>query len=592
MSGALTAKALAPVLAEAPALVHEALQALYDPRDDPLDLDAVAVAARGVGRTTAAMLAMILNEDGLSDAFVAFLAAHARPLDGPAFAATVARLKADSEAALGGLVGIAFDEEKLAAFALRSKSFRCRVRVNGKVTGCGALVSPRLVLTAQHVIATANGAAPRLEVEGPDGRRHPATVALAVPPHEAEKTGGLPPAEGAATHSDVALLRLDVPLGRRYAQVDLPPTPVPCNGKSAFVLVHFPGGKASGISFGEIDRSDCRAVRHAHTAKAANGSSGGPGFDAEFRFLGLHQGRLGKVKRIVPFEQFSANADFRARIEGDRQVRYLWSLDGSPEGHLVIGRQTYFDALAAIAAGEAPALRGIWVRRKSIAESAGLAFSHDLLGAFLDASAHRIVRLPIEIEVGDVVARLHAEVFAAAPPEAASGVRLDETTRVAHDEDRARALADAIQAQAVAEGRTIWIFVENPPAGMLQDAQVQFEHLVAELLLRSAVRLVLAGFETCVLAETVYETVAEARTGTLPGLLAEYIGEFTEADVHMTATEMARAMGYDWGAEVLTRIVRLALAGLPAQGGYYPVMHLASVADRLRAEARREEGGG
>src|SRR5690606_40278324 len=142
----------------------------------------------------------------------------------------------------------------------------------------------------------------------------------------------------------------------------------------------------------------------------------------------------------------------------------------------------------------------------------------------------------------------------------------------AHDEARARALADAIQAQAVAEGRTIWIFVENPPAGMLQDAQVQFEHLVAELRLRPAVRLVLAGCEACVLAETVYETVAEARTGTLPGLLAEYIGEFTEADVRMTATEMARAMGYEWGAEVLTRIVRLALAGLSAQGGDLPVM--------------------
>ena len=100
MSGSLTAKALAPVIAEAPALVHEALQTLYDPREDPLDLDAVAVAARGVGRTTAAMLAMILNEDGLSEAFVAFLAAHARPLDRPAFAATVARLKAESGMAI------------------------------------------------------------------------------------------------------------------------------------------------------------------------------------------------------------------------------------------------------------------------------------------------------------------------------------------------------------------------------------------------------------------------------------------------------------------------------------------------------------
>ena len=52
MSGALTATALAPVIAEAPALVQEALQALYDPRDDPLDLDGVAVAARMRGRST------------------------------------------------------------------------------------------------------------------------------------------------------------------------------------------------------------------------------------------------------------------------------------------------------------------------------------------------------------------------------------------------------------------------------------------------------------------------------------------------------------------------------------------------------------
>ena len=114
MSGSLTAKALAPVIAEAPALVHEALQTLYDPREDPLDLDAVAVAARGVGRTTAAMLAMILNEDGLSEAFVAFLAAHARPLDRPAFAATVARLKADPELARLHHEGVAWHKAKAA----------------------------------------------------------------------------------------------------------------------------------------------------------------------------------------------------------------------------------------------------------------------------------------------------------------------------------------------------------------------------------------------------------------------------------------------------------------------------------------------
>lgn len=592
MSGTLRARALEPVIAEAPGLVRDALRALYDSRDDPLDLDAVGVAARQVGRTTAAMLAMILNEDGMAEAFVTVLAAHARPLDAAAFAEMLARLKADLGAALGGLVGIAFDEARLAEFVLRSKCFRCRIRVDGDIRGSGALVSPRLVITAQHVVAVPGVPAPRLEVEGPDGLRYPAAIAFASPAHGDEMTGGLPPAAAAASHCDVALLRLDHPLGRRYAQIDLPAAPVTCAGKSAFVLVHFPGGKASGISFGEVDRTPPPALRQAHTAKATGGSSGGVGFDGEFRFLGLHQGRLGKVRRIVPYEQFAANADFRARIEGDRQMRYIWSLDGSPEGHLVIGRQGFFDGLAAITAGEAPALRGIWVRRMNTADPTGLSFSHDLLAAYLDASRHRIVRLPTGIEVDDIVGRLHAEVFGAAAPGAAPGVRADETTRVAHDEDRARILAAAMQALAAREERMVWVYFDNPPSGLLQEAQVQLEHLVAELLGQSSLRIVLAGFETYELAETLYETAGEVRTATLPGLLTEYVGEFGAADLRFTAAEMARAMGYDWPPQALDRIVRLALAGLPSTGGRYAVAHLGAVADKLRDEARREEGRG
>ncbi len=592
MSGTLSARALEPVIAEAPALVREALQALYDPHDDPLDLDAVAVAARGVGRSIAAMLAMILNGDGRAEAFVAFLAAHSRPLDRDAFAATLAGLQADVGAALGGVVAIAFDEKRLADFALRSKGFRCRIWVNGHVAGSGALVSPRLVITAQHVTAGPGAGAPLLEVEGPDGLRYPAAVAFALPAHESEMAGGLPPAAQAAGHCDVALLRLDRPLGRRYAQVELPAAPVACDGKSPFVLVHFPGGRAAGISFGEVDRTSATALRQAHTAKAANGSSGGPGFDAEFRFLGLHQGRLGKVKRIVPYEQFAANADFRARIEGDCQMRYLWSLDGSPEGHLVIGRQELFEALAAMVAGEAPALRGVWVRRKTIGDVTGLSFSHDLLAAWLDAKRHRIVRLPTGIEVDDIVGRLHAEVFGAVLPDATPGVHADETTRVAHDEDRARTLAATMEAQAAATGQTLWVYFDNPPSGLLHEAQVQLEHLVAELAARPSLRIVLAGFETYELVETLYETVGEARNAVLPGLMAEYIGEFGALDVRFTAAEMARAMGYDWGAAVLDHIVQQALAGLPVTGGRYAVDHLGIVAERLRAAARREEGRG
>lgn len=595
MAGPLAPATLEPVIAEARGLVEEALQALSDPRSDPINLDGIAAAARFVGMTTAEMLAATLDQRHWSEGFVAFLAAHARPLDGAAFAATVARLMRDSVSAAGDLVDIRFDEAELAAFALRSKSFRCRIRVGAKVVGSGALVSPRLVITAQHVLAAAEAAPGQIRVVGPDGKSHAATVAFASPPHADELTGGLPPADAAATHCDVALLRLDQPLGRRFAQVDLPLAPVPAAGKSPFVLVHFPGGEATGISFGEIDRSSATALRYPHSARTAGGSSGGPGFDSRFRFLGLHQGPLRKVKRIIPFEQFCTHADFRARIDGDRQMRYLWSLDGSPEGHLVIGRQLFCEALAAMTAGEVPSLRGIAVRRKKLDDPTGLGFSHDLLMAWLDGAAHRVLRVPTGLEVADLVGRLHTEAFAssaapAAAPAAAPGVRADETTLVAHDADRARALAAALEAQAQAEGRMLWIFFENPPSGLLQETQVQFEHLVDELMARPSVRVVLAGFETYKIAETLYETLGEARNSPRPGLLAEYVGTFTSADVRFTADEMARTMGYNWAAEVLDRIVRLALAGLGVAGGVYGAAALPAVAAKLRDEARREEG--
>ncbi|OYX44850.1 MAG: hypothetical protein B7Z02_03260 [Rhodobacterales bacterium 32-67-9] len=594
MPTALSAEALDPLIGAEPELVQAALRAIYDQQAEPLDLDGVAAAGRGIGKSPGQMLAMILDEDDLAGPFVAFLAARNHPLDAEAFTDMIVGIKADMETTLGPIVGIAFDEAKLARFSLQSRGFRCRIKVNGRIMGSGALISPRLVITADHVIEKPEGSAgdPVIEVIASDGLSYPARVAFALPPHENERTGKLPPVTAAATHCDVALLRLDHALGRRYAQAELPPAPVACGGKGPFILVHFPGGKASGISFGEVERTSADDLRQAHTAKAANGSSGGPGFDAEFRFIGLHQGILGRIKRIVPFDRFAANDDFRAALQKDREARFLWSLDGSPDGHIVIGRQDFFDALTAMVEGDAPALKGIWVRRQNIALSTGLSFSHEMLVAFLDGdrAGHRVFRIPTGFDVPDLIAEVHRQAFDAGAAGATPGVQEHETTRVAHDEDRARTLAGALEEAAIAAGETWWFFLDNPPSGLLHETQVQLEHLVRALLARPHLRLVLSGFETYELVEQMFETVAEARAAALPGLLAEHVGEFGPADVRLTAAEMSRAMGYGWSADVIDRIVKLALAGLPASGGRYAAEHVGAVAEKLRDEARREEG--
>ena len=246
----------------------------------------------------------------------------------------------------GNVTEYDFDFEALAEFALAAKAFRCRIKVNDTVLGSGASVSDRLVLTAAHVIEfdapdAEPDTVPKYEVVTSDGITYPARLTWSMPCHEDEKQERLPPLTSAETHCDAALLRIDRPLGRNFGSIDLHREQPPWQGTGRFVLIHYPHGQVKGVSIGKIRRDGDGDIWQFHNVNTDGGSSGGPGFDRSFRFLGLHQGKWQAFCRIVSFERFAANQGFQAELGRGDLPPFLWSLDGSLEGHFIIGRQEF-----------------------------------------------------------------------------------------------------------------------------------------------------------------------------------------------------------------------------------------------------------
>lgn len=331
----LTAATLAAVIAAYRQVVDETMRFLGAGAAD-YNLDAIEVQAMLRGRDTADMLLTVLDQMQQTDAFLVML--RARGIALPHGAAPFAPLPAAQDMDIGQVTEGGFDLAELGRFAYNAKAFRCRILIDGQPNGSGAFVSPRLVLTAAHVIEMLTPGQ-RLEVLAEDGARYVARKVWHLPCHPDEHLGALPPATTADTHADAALLKLLHPVGRRLAAIGLPETLDPqWTGPRHLFLVHFPQGEDTGGSPGRVLRNpgDLRLV---HDIATEPGSSGGPGFDRGLRFVGLHQGRLngGNTRRLVPLDRFAANPDFRNEITADSRVRALWSLDGSPDGHLVLG---------------------------------------------------------------------------------------------------------------------------------------------------------------------------------------------------------------------------------------------------------------
>jgi hypothetical protein len=588
----LTANVLGPVLRTNAPLVDEALQSLGDGAN-AVKLMSVQATAELMMASPESILIQILERRGLTEGFLAYLRGHGLALLDQDHLLPNAAVADPEFQPFGVVEQDGFDMGLMAKFILRAKAFRCRILLDGDTIGSGALISPRLVLTAAHVVEGVDPAR-RLEVLGDNGRRYLARVAFTSPCHPDEHLGQLPPAAEADAYADVALLRLTHPLGRKLAAIDLPDAATDWQGTRNLILVHFPKGEDRGGSLGRVARRGAQDIRLQHDIRSEGGSSGGPGFDTAFSFVGLHQGRLanGETRRLVPYDRFASNADFRAIVADDRALRGLWSLDDTPDGHLILGRDAFFDAITAMVGGQAPMARGLWIRRSDPTTVTGLGFSHQMLTAFLRAVEAKVDlhRVATEQMDRDLVAKVHGVIFGDAglvPTDARPGVRADETTQTASDEDRVRSLLTGVERRATETGHEQWIYFDNPPEGLSQAAQFQLEHLVRGIMRRTSLRIILAGYETYGLLETRYDRLDDALApGARPGLVIETLRGVSERDVAQTVTEMVRALGIDWGDDVILREVARALRGLTLVGGLVPPALLGEVASRLTAEIR------
>lgn len=581
----LTPATLAAVIAAHRPVVDEALRFLGTGAAE-YNLDAIEVQAMLGGRDSADMLLTLLDQMQQTDVFLVMLRARGIALPDGASPFVSVPVAADMD--VGQVNEDGFDLAELGRFAFSAKAFRCRILINGASQGSGAFVSPRLVLTAAHVIEMLTPGQ-RLEVLAEDGVSYIARKVWHLPCHPDEYQGALPPPTTADTHADVALLKLLHPVGRRLASIGLPDTLDPqWTGPRYLFLVHFPQGDDTGGSSGYVLRNpgDLRLV---HNIATQPGSSGGPGFDRGLKFVGLHQGRLngGNTRRLVPLDRFAANPDFRNEIIADSHFVSLWSLDASPDGHLVLGRSLFVDAARALALGELPMLAGLWVRRANTDTATGLSFSHRVLTALLQGLglAADVLLIPTEQASSDLISTIDG-FTAAEPSEPRPGVRADETTQTAADADRAAALMDRLGALGAA-GRQQWLFFENPPEGLGQRAQFQLEHIVRLALRTANVHVVLAGFETYGLVDTRFESLADAETSTRPGLLVEILGDIPVADIRATLTEACRDTGLDWTSDIVRHEVDQAIAGLPRPGDRLAAEDLHAVARRLSESLRR-----
>ena len=486
--------------------------------------------------------------------------------------------------------------DSLMSFLPRAKSFRCRILKDGQIAGSGVLVGPRLVLTAWHVIAAAApgqqpAQLPSLSVLLADTTVQPA----GVPAEWFSECGddeyrSIPPVRDAdvVDRNDVAILAMEGPVGAHLGFVSLtPPAPEP-KSRSRVVVVHYPNGQDVGVDFGRVTKIRNVTARWRHDVVTKPGSSGGACFNGDLQFVGVHQGDYDTEKRFVPLYRFLDQA--LEYIKKDVAPAKLWSLDGTFRGKLVVGRDLFFETIAA--AGEASKrVRGIRIKRKAIGSgAAGLAFSHDILEQLLARRGpnHVLVRVTQDEMIPDLVAeirrRAQAKGLEIREPESEPGVAPGQAPPETTAKNRASILAASVEAAAITAHQIVWFFFDNPGVALSEGARLAFEGFVDSAMVQPHLRLVIAGFETLSLPGLEFAGAYPAEGDRSPGLVVEFLGGFRRTDLQNFLSEATRNLPGGSNQPLIDYAVTRALIGIDGLNDNFTDEQLATVTERLRTD--------
>lgn len=488
----------------------------------------------------------------------------------------------------------------LATFAGLARSFRCRILRDGECTGSGVLIGPTTVLTAWHVVsASAPDASPpdpppRITVSLSDGR----TIAARRPflfesPCSPDEYRGYAPRndQDTADARDVAVIRLERPVGALLAAAALPVQPAAYKAKATMFLIHYPEGAGSNdaVSIGAMSRLRRVTSRWSHSAGTRRGSSGGGCFDTSFTLAGVHQGKDAQVQgRLIPTAQF--HAQVHKLVMEDRAPERMWSLDGTAEGEFVIDRQAFFEGFAA--ARKQGRVRGIWIRRANAAgDLSGLPFSFRMLERMIARSSDtRHCRISFEVLVPDIADEIARRVtdsgIAVDPVGAQAGVAAGETAPEAVGADRGRRVAERIDRAAGALGVQLWLFIDHPMVAFGDDARAALEGFVDQALRLPHLRLVIAGFEAVSLPGLTFAAMPFPFDMGAPGLFSDIITGFSANSVRLFLMDAAAAAGRNPSSAEIDGLIDQALDGLVQVNGVYEPWLAADAGERLRPTIR------
>ena len=500
-----------------------------------------------------------------------------------------------------------FDDVALTVFLARARAFRCKVLVQGEVKGSGILVGPSSALTAWHVTAVAGpdemaADQPDIEVKLADGRRIPAVVL-----HASSSPCGTvewPPAGGRAPKTDdevkdrhdVALLRLKQPAGIHLTFATLASPAYDYRGPAAVVLISYPEGDWRGVEFAKFRKLPNLTARWGYDVIATRGgSSGGGCFDTSFALAGIHQGRAEGAGRLVPLICFDRIV--RQAIADDETPARLWSLDGTPDSGLVVGRDAFFTGYHAAMRGRAR-IQGIWIRRVDLRNDvAGLPFSFEMLDKLVARSpATRLIRVSFDTMVHDLPGEIARRAFDAgipvAPPDPRSGVGVDQTEPEAVVADRSRRLAQALDEAVRQSDMRLWVFFDHPSTAFGDESRWALTAFVDQALRLDRLRIALAGYEAIQMPGAQFETEYDADGEGAPGLMIEYLTDVNAGDVSNLITSAAEDMHLAISTERVDEWTEEALRGIePVNGRYDSVLRTSDrhpAAAAAQAASRRE----